>query len=161
MKYECETLNDCVEKASSDGANLHGARLDGANLHGARLDVANLEGASLEGASLVRANLYRANLYGANLVQANLDVATKLETGETWGEYLTEVVPALLTAGGKTVEDCAKHWDCHSWENCPMSFAFSANSIDGVPILLRPRANQFIRFFDAKLIPCPVANKEE
>jgi hypothetical protein len=33
--------------------------------------------------------------------------------------------------------------------------------VDGVPMLLRPRAEQFIQFFDAKQIPWPLPTKAE
>ena len=143
-----------------DDANLRGANLEGANLRGAHLDYAylvdaNLRGAQLQGANLQGANLQGAHIRGAQLQGANLDGATRLPTGETWDEYLREVVPALLTAGGRTLAEVAteEHWDCHSWQNCPMHAAFGAADIADVPILLRPRAAQFIQFFDAKLIP--------
>ena len=99
---------------------------------------------------LVRANLAGANLDGARLVRANLD------TGELWEEYLTQTVPALLIAGGQPLEACIDHWQCDSWDNCPMAWAFQVGSIEDVPLLYRPRARQFIQLFDAKLIPCPV-----
>ena len=123
----------------------------------ARDTGANLSGANLAGAYLTRANLTGANLAGANLDGANLYGATRLPTGETWAEYLAEVVPALLTAGGKSLEECKAHWECHTWSNCPMAWAFDCKGIEGVPILLRPRAQQFVQLFDAKLIPCPCA----
>ena len=114
-----------------------------------------LSGASLAGANLAEASLARANLDGASL-----DEKTILPTGETWKEYLTVVVPALLTAGGKSLQEIAtpKTWDCHTWENCPMAEAFGGHSLQDVPILLRPRAEQFIKFFDAKLIPLETIN---
>ena len=145
-----ESLRAVIEQAVASGANLACAYLAGAYLDGA-----NLDGAYLGGANLGGANLVRANLDGANLVRANLDGATRLPTGETWDEYLRETLPALLTAGGRALAEVAtaEHWDCHNWGNCPMHAAFGATGISGVPILLRPRAEQFIQFFDAKLIP--------
>jgi hypothetical protein len=132
--------------ANLSWANLSGANLSGANLSGANLSGADLSGADLSGADLSRADLSRADLSGANL-----------PTGETWETYLSETLPALLTAGGKTVEEVVSHsWECHSWENCPMAFAFDGHGIDDVPILLRPRAEQFVQFFDAHLIPNPL-----
>jgi hypothetical protein len=62
----------------------------------------NLSGADLSGANLAGANLAGANLTRANLAGANLDDTTRLETGETWKEYCDEVLPKLLTGGGKT-----------------------------------------------------------
>jgi hypothetical protein len=84
-----------------------------------------------------------------------------LPTGETWDEYLTETVPALLTAGGKTLDSFAEHFACHSWNNCPMAHAFNTHGLEGVPLLLRPRAEQFIQFFDAEQIPWPLPTKAE
>ena len=125
-----KTVKQAVEEAVRAGANLYGANLRSAYLDGAYLGGANLGGARLDG-------------------------ATRLTTGETWDEYLRETLPALLTAGGRALAEVAtaEHWDCHNWGNCPMHAAFGATGISGVPILLRPRAEQFIQFFDAKLIP--------
>ena len=104
---------------------------------------------------LVRANLDGANLDGANLVGARL-VRARLDTGELWEEYLAQTVPALLIAGGQPLEACSDHWGCHSWDNCPMAWAFQVGRIEDVPLLYRPRARQFVQLFDATLIPCPV-----
>lgn len=41
-----------------------------------------------------------------------------------------------------------------------MAHAFGAHNLSGVPVLLRPRAEQFIQFFDAKLIPWPLPTRE-
>ena len=101
-----------------------------------------------------RAYLARAYLAGADLAGADLAGAT-IETGEKWEQYLREVVPELLKAGGKPLASFAEAWDCHSWTNCPMAHAFDTHDLSGVPILLRPRAEQFIRYFDSKLIPLP------
>ena len=87
--------------------------------------------------------------------------ATRLPTWETWKEYLTVGVPALLKAGGKSLASFGEHWSCHDWTNCPMAHAFDTDNLDGVPLLLRPRADQFIQFFDAKLIPWPLSVKED
>ena len=99
--------------------------------------------------------LYGAILEGANLEGAILSDKTIIETRETWKQYLAEVVPALLTAGGRELQQVLKpeHWNCHSWENCPMAVAFNTTGITGIPVLLRPRADQFIRYFDAGVIP--------
>lgn len=86
-----------------------------------------------------------------------IEIKHRIETGETWKEYKEQVVPALLTAGGKTLQEVVeKGWNCHSWQNCPMAEAFSTHDLSGVPILLRPRAEQFIKFFDSNLLPRPV-----
>ena len=112
--------------------------------------------ALMEKAVEERANLRGADLRGSNLRGSNLSGAD-LDTGETWEKYLGEVVPALLTAGGKTIKAivAAGAWKCHSWENCPMAEAFSVRSLDDCPILLRTRVEQFVRFFDMGLIPQP------
>jgi len=146
---EADSLKAGIERALEDGANLRWANLDGANLDGANLDVANLYGASL----------YGANLYGASLYGANLDESTLLDTGETWGEYLAQTLPALLTAGGKSLAYFAPHWACHEWNNCPMAFAFDIKSEAECPILLRPRVRQFVKLFDSKLIPWDAVRK--
>ena len=129
-----------------------------ANLEGARLEGANLRRADLEGANLRCASLYGANLRGASLEGASLEGAN-LPTGETWEIYLAEVVPALCCAGGRSLQDIAteEHWTCDDWDNCPMSAAFGCHGIEDVPALYRPRAEQFIQFFDAGLIPRPEA----
>ena len=115
---------------------------------------ANLRGADLRGADLRGANRGRANLTGANLRGANLRDAI-LETGETFRQYLDEVVPALCRVGGKTLEEVAATWDCHSWDNCPMAVAFGVHDLEQIPILHRPRARQFLRLFDARVLPRP------
>ena len=154
------------------GADLSGADLYGANLYGANLYHADLSGADLYGAYLYGASLYHADLRGASLRDADLSDAilidahlygaslygAKLPTGEIWEEYLTQVVPALLTAGGKALAAVAndRTWACHTWRKqgagSPIAEAFDANDLTGVPILLRPRAAQFIALFDAGLI---------
>ncbi len=145
FSFETDSMKVALEAGVKSGANLDGANLYGANLVRANLDGANLYGANLDG----------ANLDGANLDGAKISPSTRIETGETWKEYLEQVLPALLTAGGKALSDVVtkENWDCHTWDNCPMASAFASKDINGVPILLRPRANQFIKFFDAKLIP--------
>ena len=149
-----------LSHAVLSGAVLRGADLSGADLRGADLSHADLRDAVLSGAVLSHADLSHADLRdavlsGAVLKGASLEKNTIIETGETWGQYLNEVLPALLTAGGRTLTEVLtpQHWDCHSWQNCPMAAAFATHNIDGVPLLLKPRAEQFIRYFDAKLIP--------
>jgi hypothetical protein len=134
-----------------------------ANTVAALLALAIKDGISLYGANLRGAKLEDANLEDANLRDANLEGANKIETGESWETYLAETVPALLVAGGKHLSDIltAKVWDCHSWENCPMATAFDVHSVADIPVLLRPRAEQFIRYFDAKLIPMEMVGKQE
>jgi hypothetical protein len=145
-----------LRSADLGGANLGGADLGGANLRSADLRSADLRSANLGGADLGGADLGGADLGGANLRSANLGGA-RLTFGETWEKYLEEVVPALLTAGGKTVADivAAGAWECHDWGNCPMHAAFGIDHSSEGPILLRPRIEEFVRLFDAQLIPLP------
>jgi len=97
----------------------------------------------------------RAKLTGAKLTGA------KLSDGVTWGEYLSDVVPALLTAGGRALEDVATEevWNCHAWDSCPMHAAFGASSLREVPALHRWQAGRFVQLFDARLIPLPIATR--
>ena len=156
---EHETVKESVEAAVKNDADLRSADLRTADLRGADLRDANLSGADLRGADLRSANLSDANLSGADLYTANLRSAdlrgANLSDAEKWEQYLTEVVPALLTAGGKSLLEILESgaWKCNSWENCPMHVAFGANNLQQVPVLFRPRAQEFIQFFDADLIP--------
>jgi len=145
---EAETVKDAIHAAMKSRANLSRA-----NLSGADLSWANLSGADLSRANLWRADLSRADLSGANNM--------RLPTGETWMEYITETVPALLTAGGKALESFAPHFACHSWDNCPMAHAFDGHDLSSVPLLLRPRAEQFIQLFDARQIPWPLPTRAQ
>jgi hypothetical protein len=141
-----------LSRANLSGANLSGANLYGANLYGANLYGANLSGANLSGANLSGANLSGANLPGADLSGAKLDKGTRLSTGETWEEYRRDVVGALLANSVAIEEIVAKSWQVHDWTGCPMAARFHTDKIGGVPALLRPRAEQFIQFFDARLL---------
>jgi len=161
-----------LDGANLDGANLTRANLYGANLTRANLTRANLDGANLDGANLTRANLYGANLYGANLTRANLDGANldganldgaknigdfTMPDGMKFSQYLRDVVPALLISGGKTIKEIieAGAWQCHSWENCPMKVALNISDESEAPPLLRARVKEFVKLFDAGLIPQP------
>ena len=154
--YGADLCGANLRNANLSYANLRYADLRNANLYRANPSYADLSGADLGGANLSGANLYGANLYGVNLRNANLS-GTTLWTGEKWESYLAEVVPALLIAGGRALRDFVTKdlWACHTWQNCPMAEAFKCQGIDGVPILLRPRAQQFVQLFDAGLIPMP------
>ncbi len=146
-----------LRDADLRGAYLREANLRGANLRGADLSVADLRGAYLRDADLRGANLCGADLSGANLSGADLSGDTQMPYGEMWHEYLDKVVPQLCTAGGKPLSAvaCQEHWDCHSWDNCPMAAAFNVDSESDTPLLLRPRVREFVQFFDAGLIPMP------
>ena len=70
---------------------------------------------------------------------------------------LVTTVDTVFAAGGKTVEEllAAGCWDCHEWTNCPMACAFGVQSLDDIPLLFKPRVEQFIQLYDAKLLPRP------
>ena len=141
------------------GANLSGANLSDANLIGADLSDANLSGANLSGADLSGANLIGAYLSGAIMRDANLRGANLrgaiMPGGYKWEAFLSDLVPALCTAGGKPLAEVAAAWDCHTWTNCPMAVAFGAEGIGNIPLLYRREAEQFVQLFDAGLIPRP------
>ena len=153
-----------LRDADLSGANLRDAVLSRADLSGADLSDADLSGADLSGANLSGANLSGAVLRdavlrGADLSGANLRDAV-LSDGVTWEEYLKEIVPALLCAGGKPLAAVAtaETWACHSWQNCPMALAFDVHSPESVPALHRGQAQRFVQFFDAGLIPLPTVS---
>ena len=131
IEVEADSIRAALEIAVGKKTDLRGADLGGAHLRGAHLRDADLRGA-------------------------------RLETGETMAQYIESVVPALCTAGGRTIEEVATAWNCHDWGNCPMHVAFNgAESPDDprVPMLLRPRVHQFVRLFDARLLPNPLGEK--
>ena len=134
-------------------AVLTDAVLTDAVLTGADLTDADLTGADLTDAVLTDAVLTDAVLTDADLTRAVLTGA-RLSDGLTFAQYLDELVPALLTAGGKTLAEVAteENWHCHSWSNCPIHVAFDAISIDEVPALYRWQAERFIQLFDARVI---------
>jgi hypothetical protein len=147
LKYEVNG-----SRANLSDAYLSGANLSGAYLRGADLRRAYLSGADLSDADLSGAYLRRANLRGADLSEAIMP------GGYTFEVYKSEVVPALLTAGGKTLEEVVgASWECHEWTNCPMAIAFDVHSEDDIPPLYREQARLFIQLFDAELIPNPLA----
>ena len=141
--------------ANLRGANLGSANLRGANLKNAYLRDANLEGSDLRGAYLWGASLWAANLEGANLEGATMNEATILPAGYRWDVYLSEVVPALLVAGGRSLAMVAASWSCHEWTNCPMAVAFDVHNLNDVPPLYRREARQFVQLFDAGLLSVP------
>ena len=141
--------------ADLTGAVLRGAVLRGADLRGADLTDADLGDADLAGADLAGAVLTRAVLTGAVLTRAVLTGAVLRDGVTTWEQYKTVLVPALLVAGGRSLDEVAnlETWNCHNWTNCPAHAAFGANTIAEVPPLYRELANDFIRYFDSGLLP--------
>ena len=129
-----------------EALDAHAAWSQGAG-GGKRLD---LSGAYLSGANLRDANLSGAYLRGAYLRGAYLSGAL------TWEKYLSDLVPALCVAGGKSLAEVAAGWSCHDWSNCPMHIAFDAPTQADVPALYRREAELFITLFDAGLIPNPL-----
>jgi hypothetical protein len=127
-------------------------------LSGADRSVADLSGADRSGADLSGADLSGAVLSGAKELDGMV-----MPDGLTFAHYKRDVVPALLVAGGKSLDDlkAAGAWDCHDWSNCPMHVAFGVNStseMTGPFAIYRQRADEFIQFFDAGLIPAPWAD---
>jgi hypothetical protein len=139
---------------SGGRADLSGADLSGADLSGAILRGAILSGANLSSANLRAANLSDANLSRAILIGAILSGETILDTGESFAVYQAETLPQLLLAGEKGIKAIVA-WGKHQWTDCPMHVAFSVNSVDEAPALLRPRIRQFVQLFDAELLPQP------
>jgi hypothetical protein len=134
-------------------ADLRFASLGSADLRSADLRSADLRFADPSSADLRFASLGSADLRFADLRSAEMDDNCRIETGETWGEYKTQTVPALLQAGGKELLAVIEaSWECHSWENCPMAIAFGVHEAASIPILYRPRAEQFIKYFDAGML---------
>lgn len=172
-RFVCARLTDAnlagatLERATLTLARLTDARLAGADLTGANLERARLDGADLRGADLSGANLWNsrlrgadlagARLFGANLRVARLDGAT-VPSGVKWEDYLATSVPALLTAGGKTLEEvvAASNWgrDCPP-EESPVFAAFGVAWLDDAPAELRDRLVEFHAFFTAGLVPAP------
>src|SRR2546421_621057 len=142
FSLECASLKICVEAAVKAKADLGYADLRSANLRSANLTSANLSSADLRS----------ADLRSANLASANLSKETILDTQETWHEYISDVVPALLQAGGKALADLKESFNCHSWDNCPIAVALNIHSSDDAPPLLKPRVRQFVNWFDAGCI---------
>ena len=144
--------------ADLSGAYLRGAYLRDADLSGAYLRGADLSGADLRGAYLRGADLSGANLSGANLSGADLSDTAIVGPGSiTLGQFKSEIVPALLEAGGKPIRDVLGTgcWDCHDWSNCPMHAVFGVNSTGEIPAIWRPHAEVFVRLFDAGQLPKP------
>jgi len=160
--------------ADLGGANLRGADLGGANLGSADLGSADLRNADLRGANLGSANLGSADLGGANLRGADLGGAdlrganlgsadlgganlrgAKLPNEKTLQEYIEWLPSGLLSQGGKPLEQVLAAWDSHTWDNCPMSIAFDAESLNSVPDCWRNEAATFVALFDGLHLPKP------
>jgi hypothetical protein len=141
-----------LRDADLRGAVLRDAVLRGADLRDADLRDADLSGAVLRGAVLRGADLRGADLRDADLRGAVLSGTTTLPDGASWRRYLDETVPALLAVTGKPLESFRESWECHQWTNCPMAHAFDVRSLSDVPLLYRPRVNEFVAFFDSGLL---------
>ena len=138
-------------------SDLRGTSLTGANLTGTDMGEANLRGANFTWANLSGADMREADIRGANLTGAVFSEDTILETGERLSVYQKEVIPALLTAGGRSLADVLSTgcWKWHDWGNCPIAVAFRAKNRSRCPVLLQPRILQFIQLFDANLLTAP------
>ena len=123
LEIEAGSLNEAVEKAVKDGANLDGAYLSGADLSGAYLSGADLRCAYLSGADLRCADLSGANLRcadwsGANLRCADLSGAdlrcADLRCADLSGADLSGANLGDAYLGG------AKYGDRKLWETRPV-----------------------------------------
>ena len=156
---DANLLGANLRDADLRDANLWDANLRDANLWEADLRDADLRGANLVGAALCYADLRGADLRGADLCCSDLRGAhlqgAVLETGESFTDYITTTIPALLTAGGRTLQEVSAAWEYHSWEDCPIAVAFSCQNFSEVPERFKLQARQFIRLFDAGLLPVP------
>src|SRR4030095_1016129 len=105
--------------------------------------------ADLRFADLRSADLSYADLRSADLSYAENVGDFTMSDGIKFSDYKRDVVPALLTSGGKILDDirAAGAWECHEWTNCPMAIAFSVDRIENIPPLYRARAQEFIKFF--------------
>ena len=143
-------------------ANLRGASLVAANLYGAFLYDAVLEGANFEDANkaLATIDVPFPSVPGLLSPQEE-DAATDgsdmrdppeftMPDGLPFSRYLEEVVPALLTAGGKTVREVVEFsvWaydsrpypDSPRWAATPLGVAFGVSVLREVPPgVLAPR----------------------
>ena len=155
---EAYLLQANLSKANLREADLREADVRRADLRGADLRSANLSSADLRGADLRSANLRGANLCGADLCGANLSGAnltnTTLPNGQIYEEYL-KTLPELFTATGRKFEEIVtkEHWDYHSWSNCPMAAVFDVYSLQDVPAIWQEKAQDFITYFDANMLP--------
>lgn len=151
--------------ASFRGASLVRATFINCDLHDTSFNNADLRAAYICECRMSPV-FHKTDLRGARIVSrldsrpmfsnCQFDGSTDI-TGETWATYTQKVVPALLTAGGKTLEEVVGSgcWDCHSWDNCPLHVAFGAKELAELPLLLQARASQFLWLFDQGLIPQP------
>jgi uncharacterized protein YjbI with pentapeptide repeats len=158
------SLRDAVLRgADLRYAVLSGAVMSSAILIGADMSDADLSDADLSGAVLSDADLSGAVLSDAVLIGAVMSGDCTMADGLKFSQYVNDVVPALLTAGGKTLETILASgcWECHSWNNCPMAVAFGIDAPSKGPPLLRARIKEFVQLFDAKLIPKPTLQSQE
>lgn len=168
---------------SITGASFKGAELSCASFHGATLvncdfSLANLYGVSFAGATLSNCNfdtawalqsnfalatLSNCDFSAANLAHASfhpggggfdLSDATIISLGYRWSEFVDKVVPYLLSACGKSIEEVAneKTWECHDWNNCPLRNAYG-DGIKHVPLHMQEIAREFMLYFDLEKIP--------
>ena len=140
--------------ANLSWANLSGTDLSLANLREADLRSTNLIGADLTGANLIKAYLTDADFSGANLT------TTILPNGQIYEEYL-KTLPELFTATGRKFEEIVTkdHWNCHQWNNCPMAAVFEVCSLQDIPAIWQEKAQDFITYFDARMLPFEIMRK--
>lgn len=131
---------DCnISNCDFAGANLTNVTANFSMMH-CRFDGANLQGTDFS--------------LGDEADGNSISDKTVLSCGVPYDEFLSDVVPYLLQAGGVPLEKTMGEvtWDCHSWDNCPMRVAFNASGNNEIPPQFRPLAKQFIELFDFGLI---------
>jgi hypothetical protein len=160
-------IHTCLANADLSSTNLKRALMTGADLCGSNLYQTDFTEAGLQRVNLHYAHLDRTNLTNADLCNANIENAgltnsiitmgCRLPSGHSWETYLTTIVPALLKAGGRTINEILDlgAWNCHDWANCPAAVAFGVNQLSRIPLLYQKMVQEFILFFDAGLIPEP------
>lgn len=165
-------LDGCnFEDANFEGANFSNASLVGANLKFADFSKANLSYANLQSTKLTQTSFVKTNLQGANLIDSDFHRAYMgfqnrlfpnitgaiLEKDLTFEQYLVNL-PKFLTVTGKKLDEVCAVWNCHEWKNCPMAIAFNVKKINNIPKKYQREAERFVMFFDAGLIPNPLAS---
>lgn len=156
-----------------ESVNFREARLDAVNFSTSNVRNADFRGANLSGshfmlADLSGANLERSAYWYADMRLATLSDETVLPNGITYGEFVHDVVPVLLTAGGRSIEELTTPdiWttDHRTWgaqikwrrDNCiPIATAFGVDEVSEIPALYRPMSRLFIYLFNNEQIPKP------
>jgi uncharacterized protein YjbI with pentapeptide repeats len=109
-----DALQDCLEAAVEDDANLQGADLRGAELRYANLEGADLQGAYLRGAHLLGVDLHDANLQGADMYHVNLQEA-RLSGATMLGVDLNYAYLQYADLEGADLQGAHMRWAVLAW----------------------------------------------